>query len=598
MNEDKQGWNKFRRIKLDRRRLNRHAKRIEAATIRHANKFLRRRLENARLVRREITVWLVLVGVIVAALGAQLLWGQQYFMAQSYASGGSYVEGTLGPIGTLNPLYASSSAEASVGRLLFSSLYNYDEYGALHRDLVVSSTIDESQSVYTVKIRDNAKWHDGRDLTAADVVYTVNLMKDPATRSPLRVNWLDVSASAIDKYTIEFKLPVSYAAFSHALTFPILPEHLLADISPAALRESPFSSSPIGSGPFTFQLLQSTDAVRNLKAVHLVANENYYGGRPNLDRFEVQAYGTEEDMVRALKVGEISGAADVPVTQVNEIKNSAYIKTPQSLASGVYLLINNSNSVLQDVKVRKALQVGTDSNDVRRRVGEDLVPLDLPFAKDQLTGDSVPKAPEPNRQQAAKLLDEAGWTQKGAMRSKNGEPLRITVTTTKNSEYQATLDVIREQWLKLGIAVEANVIDTSLPSSTFVQSVLQQRNFDILLYELSIGADPDVYAYWHSSQLGQTGYNFTNYSNKTADANLASARSRLEPELRNVKYVQFARQWIEDVPAIGLYQPVLEYVSSKNARTVNPDARLITPTDRYANILEWSINQESVYKTP
>lgn len=598
MNDDKQGWNKFRRIRLDRKRLGRQAKRIEAATLRHANKFLRRRLENARLVRREITIWLVLICVIVAALGAQLLWGQQYFMTRAYTSGGSYVEGTLGPIDTLNPLYASSSAEASVGRLLFSSLYNYDEYGTLHQDLVVSSTIDESQSIYTVKIRDNARWHDGRELTAADVVFTVNLMKNPATRSPLRVNWLDVSASAVDKYTIEFKLPVSYAAFSHALTFPVLPEHLLADIAPAALRESPYSSSPVGSGPFTFQLLQSTDAVRNLKAVHLVANENYHGGRAKLDRFEVQAYATEDDMVRALKVGEISGAADVPVTQIDKIKNSSYVKTPQPLASGVYLLINNSHSVLQDAKVRKALQLGTDSSEVRKQVGEDLLPLDLPFVEGQLTGDNVPKAPAPNQQQVAKLLDEAGWVKKGAVRQKDGEPLRITITTTKNSEYQAALDVIREQWSKLGVAVEANVIDTSMPSSTFVQSVLQQRNFDVLLYELAIGADPDVYAYWHSSQLGQTGYNFTNYSNKTADANLASARSRLEPELRNVKYVQFARQWVEDVPAIGLYQPVVEYVSSKNARTVNPDARLITPTDRYANVLEWSINQESVYKTP
>jgi peptide/nickel transport system substrate-binding protein len=142
------------------------------------------------------------------------------------------------------------------------------------------------------------------------------------------------------------------------------------------------------------------------------------------------------------------------------------------------------------------------------------------------------------------------------------------------------------------------VIDTNDASTNFVQGILQARNYDVLLYELSIGADPDVYAYWHSSQIGMSGYNFSNYANKTADDALASARSRIEPELRNVKYKSFARQWLDDVPAIGLYQPVAEYVSNKNVRANNPAATLIFSYDRYANILDWSVNQKSVYKTP
>ncbi len=153
------------------------------------------------------------------------------------------------------------------------------------------------------------------------------------------------------------------------------------------------------------------------------------------------------------------------------------------------------------------------------------------------------------------------------------------------------------QWRALGIDVHTLVIDTSDPSTNFIQ-ILQQRNYDVLLYELFIGADPDVYAYWHSSQIGSSGFNFSNYVNTTADAALASSRSRVEPDLRNAKYKTFARQWLDDAPALGLYQSVTAYISNKHVTSLDPTAKLISPTDRYANILYWSVGQETVFKTP
>ena len=131
-----------------------------------------------------------------------------------------------------------------------------------------------------------------------------------------------------------------------------------------------------------------------------------------------------------------------------------------------------------------------------------------------------------------------------------------------------------------------------------VQDYLQPRNFDVLLYELTIGADPDIYAYWHSSQATMRGLNFSNYSNDIADDALSSARLREELDLRNAKYVSFAQQWLEDAPAIGLYQPVFQYVHNKGSVTMGEDLRLISPRDRYADVLYWTVNNSPVYKTP
>ena len=186
----------------------------------------------------------------------------------------------------------------------------------------------------------------------------------------------------------------------------------------------------------------------------------------------------------------------------------------------------------------------------------------------------------------------------GEYRVKGDQKLTLTITTTKDREYDVVLRLVQEQWRKLGIKVEENIVDTSNAASSFVQNTLRGRNFDVLLYELVIGADPDVFAYWHSSQATTIGRNLSNYMNQVADTNLASARSRLEPELRNTKYKQFVKQWLDDVPAVALYQPVVEYAVNGNVDSVLPHSTLVTGVDRYANVTQWTVQSENVYKTP
>lgn len=599
-NNAKGGWKAFSRVGFDRKSALRRLKKAEVATTRHAHRFLLSRLSNARLVRKEVSVWMVLMGLMIAGMGVQFGFSQQGYMTAAPVRGGVYSEAVTGPVSTLNPLYASSSAEVSFSRLAFSSLYSYDSKGSLRQDLATSLSSEQNGNTYRVTIRKDAKWTDGQPLNAKDVVFTINLIKNPATRSALRVNWADVSAKALDDFTIEFKLPAPYAAFPYALTFPVVPLHILVNVNAGALRESTFSRSPVGSGPFEFKLLQQADSITNYQAVHLVANHTYYAGAPKLDQFELYAYANEDDIRAALKAGEVNGAADVENVQAEDI-GSIYHVVTAPLASGVYALINNSpptNPALADVKVRKALQVGTDMKKVRKAVGGKVLPLSLPFIDGQIPG--APSVPALDMAQAAVGLDEAGWKLDGATRYKDGRPLQLTITTTKNKQYLAAAAELAKQWQALGIKVTVNSVDAANISTQFIQNILQQRNFDVLVYELAIGADPDVYAYWHSSQgiMNTSGYNFTNYSNKNADAALASARSRVDMALRNAKYVAFVKQWVDDAPALGLYQPVLEYVVNKNNSALDNGAKLILPSDRYSNVTDWSVETGTVYKTP
>ena len=508
-----------------------------------------------------------------------------------------YVEGVIGNISTLNPLLAASEPEQAVSRLLFSSLYNYDVTGALHTDLAESMTVKDDK-VYTIKLR-NAVWHDGKKLTAEDVVYTINLIKNPQVRSPLRVNWLDISARAIDDSTVEFMLPAVYAGFSHALTFPVIPKHILQSVSPSSMREADFSSSPVGSGPFAVKRVQTSESTSSTDVVRMEPNTKYYGAVSTLSRLELRAYGNESLLVKAVNSGEVSAASGLSLSAADNIKSKQYSTKHWLLNKGVYLLMNNRSQTLQDARVRQALRYATDTSSIRATVGDNVARLDTPILQSQIA-QKLPSAPDYSLDKAKALLKEAGWTyNQGQWKGKDGRPLAVAVTTSSGrDEYKKIVDALKQQWSKLGVDVQLREIDTSSTTTSFVQSVLQPRDYDALLYELELGADPDVFAYWHSSQASASGYNFANYSNRTVDNDLVGGRSRTNSALRAAKYIQFVNQWLNDAPAIGLYQSVGSYVLNNGASIVEPRGSLNTMNDRYADVTTWSTGKASVYKTP
>lgn len=585
------------RRRFDSKKLLRRARRAEKVTRRHARRFIASRLDNVKSVARLVVVWLVTVAVLIATVGVQLVWSENNYSTDAYADGGVYVEGVVGSFDSLDPLFAVSSAEQSAAKLMFSSLYDYDNTGALRNDVATAMTTDSTAHSYVVNLRHDVLWHDGEPLTAYDVAFTVGLIKDPLIRSPLRVSWSNIGVEALDNYTVKFTLPAVYAAFPQALTFPILPQHILKNVPVANIRESSFSDSPIGSGPFVFHRLRTTTVSAGQQALHLDANAKYYRGTPKLSQIELHAYSDEDALVKALNNGELTAASDIGIVAARSVTKSNYHQVPLALDSGVYLILNTRGGVLQDAKVRQALQLATNVSEIRKTLGGGVLPLNGPVLNSQLAGSEIPRPPSYNLDAARKVLTDDGWILKDSVYQKDGQKLELSIVTTKDKEYDEVLKMVMQQWQQLGVTLVPQVVDVSSASSTFVQNVLQARNFDVLLYKLSIGADPDVYAYWHSSQAG-SGYNLSGYTNDIADANLASARTRIDPELRQAKYVQFVKQWLKDVPAIGLYQPAIEYVSGSDIATVKVGDTLVTGADRYANVLDWSSTKHSVYKTP
>ena len=566
--------------------------------MRHANKFVTNRLDRLSGVKRHISGWTVLVILLVGVSATQWWTFRNSYTEASFASGGTFSEGVIGPLETLNPLLARSSAEKSASRLLFSSLYQYDSSGHLKGDLAKSMSVNETETEYTVVLKDNLKWSDQTELNAEDVVFTVNLLKNPEAHTEI-TGWDSIDAKLVDSKTVKFTLPAAYAPFMHSLTFPVLPQHSLENTPASEIRESAYSKAPsVTSGPFSLRLVQDSTTDGTKKIVHMIANPYYHGGLAKLERFQLYVYPSRDEIAKGLRVNEIMSTPELVYNEQTDQLKHIYTSVSYSVNDGVYALFNSQSPVLSSRTVRQALAYSVDVADLRSKISQSTEPLSGPVLSTHVTG-KLPDSPEYNIEKAKQLLDDDGWKLSGNSRSKGDQKLSLSIVALKGSEYEEVSNMLAKIWReKLAIETEVRIVDPTDTSQNVLSSVLQPRNFDVLIYELVLGGDPDVYAYWHSSQATNRGLNFANYSNTLSDDALESGRGRGTIKQRSDRYEIFAKQWQSDMPALALYQPKLDYIQLESVQTIDPSASLVYPTDRYANVIYWAVKKQQVYKTP
>ncbi len=595
--QDKKRWQKFSRLQIDRGVIKRRARKLENATLKHAHKFLTRRWTNVRDVGRNTVMWLMLVGLLIGLTSLQILWFQKGYTTEGPQTGGLYAEGVIGQLETINPLYTASLPEKSVEKLIFSSLLSYDKENKLRTEVADKWSVSEDGKTYTVKIRDDVYWHDGERLTVDDVLFTISLMQNEQIKSSLYNSWAGVQAKKVSADEVDFMIPSVYAPFAHALTFSILPKHTLKDVEPSDMRENNFGRNPVGSGPFVFKRIQIIDPDKDRLVVHMEQNERYFRSKPKVNRFQLHTYMSSEAMRRGFLTGEVGAVYGLDSVDANEVHKA----NPQAnlvdvkLKNGVFAMLNNDSPVLSDVKVRRSLVEATNrqliiDESLHSQAGK----LDGPLLISQI-GVTDQKQTPYDKVKAAALLDEAGWRLDGSQRKKDGQILELNVISLESGDYPAVVEQLKEQWQELGIKVSTKLVK----SEELFANYLQPRAYDVLIHELAIGSDPDVYAYWHSSQARSNGLNLANYRSGVADGILSSARSRLEPELRLSKYIDFYEQWLKDVPAIALYQPEANYITTDvTTKSIENHTEIADAMTRYRSVEQWSVLSGTMMETP
>lgn len=554
-----------------------------------------RRLTRLGDVRRFVVGWILLVLLLGTGVIMQVRALSPYYQTVQPAKGGIYTEGILGTFTTANPLYATGAVDSAVSRLVFASLMKYNSQNLLVGDLAKDVKVDERSMVYTVTLKDDIYWHDGKPVTPDDVVFTYDLIQNPDAKSPLRSNWQTIKVAKTDDKTVTFTLPHPLSSFPNLLVNGIVPKHSLENIPAAQLRTIDFNtSSPIGSGPFKWDSIQisgQTPEVRE-EQIGLSANTRYHDGSPQLDRFIIKAIHNEQSMARQFEQQQIDGMSGLekrPDSIKADVNNTEY---EMPLNAQVMIFLKNSNDVLKDKVVRQALTKGTNRDEIIRGLGYAVIPVQGPLLRSDLGFDNAIGQFPYNPDEANALLEQNGWVKNDkGIRVKDNLPLSFQLYSQNNSEYAYVTQILQRQWKALGVDLQV-----ALQEDAELQSTIALHTYDALLYGITVGNDPDVYAYWHSSQAdvrASSRLNFSEYQSKTADSSLEGGRTRSDPTLRAPKYRPLLTAWRDDAPAIGLYQPRFLYITRGKIYGLNSTV-LNTAIDRYANVQNWRVRTEHV----
>ncbi len=577
-----------------RRRVRRSRRQVEdmgTQAEEHLDRHLFKRLNRFINVRRFIATWIAFMLLLIGGVFMQIRGLGKHYLAAQPAPGGIYVEGILGSFTNANPLYANNSVDSSVSRLVFASLLKYDQNHQLVGDLADSYTSDERGSTYTVHLRPDLKWQDGEPLTADDVVFTYQSIQNPDAQSPFASSWRGITISAKDKQTVVFVLPNALSAFPYSLTTGIVPKHLLSGIPITQLRSVNFNvTKPIGSGPFKWEAIEvkgDTPETRE-QQIALVPYEDYHAGKAKLSKFIVRSFHDEQHMVQSFNSNELNGMAGLNDTPEGYNKNINIYEHDIPLLSEVLVFLKNSNEVLQDAKVRQALTRATNTGQIIGELGHPVIPAREPLLQAQVGYDKSLQELSYDPAQAKSLLEGSGWkVGKNGIRFKDGKPLTIRVYAQDNSDYTKVTKTLKDQWQAVGVDFQL-----FLQADTDLQTTVAFHNYDALVYGISVGVDPDVLAYWHSSQADITSshLNLSEYKSPTADKSLEAGRTRTDAAIRAIKYHPFLQAWHDDAPAIALYQPRFLYITRGQLFNFKPISMVGGP-DRYANVENWMIHE-------
>ncbi len=547
--------------------------------------------EDTQIAWRFIGSWLTLILILLLGVGVQARALGRYYTTTSFVPGGEFVEGVNGSFTNANPVFATSPVDLALSRLMFSGLLRYDRNGNLTGDLAESWTVDGSGTNYTFKLRKGLRWHDGLPVSADDVVFTIQALQNPDTRSPYNLSWQGVSVKAEDAYTVTISLPGPLSSFLYSMTQGIVPKHRLKDLEYSEWRSADFNNkTPVGTGPFVWQSLTNLpeDGDRSRQRVRLKAYADYHFGEPKLDRYTIETFSSNKQIIDSLATGAINGATLSDADEISDQLAGRLTQYNVPLMGGVYLFFNNDNAPLDDVNVRSGLERAINTDEVRKTLGYPVVSVNSPLLRIHFAYDASRAEYPYNEAEAGSFFDKAGFTKaaNSFIRSKDQKALEFTLLTEDVSEYRRLADNIQKQLAKVGVKLTVD-----LRSGRDFQQALVSHQYDALLYGISIGGDPDVYAFWHSSQAAADRYNFSNYKSTAADASLESGRSREDKQLRTVKYRSFLDSWRSDAPAVGLYQPRLLFVTNGNLSNFSPKV-LSDPSDRYQDVHLWMINTD------
>jgi peptide/nickel transport system substrate-binding protein len=416
--------------------------------------------------------------------------------------GGVYRLGDSTVIDSLNPFVAFNSDAYATFTYIYPELVQYNTKQQFVPDFARSWQTNADGTVWTFHTQPNAKWSDGKPLTAADVAWNFNTIlkfqAGPTANSAGYVAHMK-SATAPDATTVvlTYKRPVANV-LSQVQQVPILPEHIWSKYATGngkALTRFSNGAPIVSGGPFIL------DKYTPKQIALFKRNPNFYGPKPHIDGFGLQYFGTTDAMITALKSHQLDGVVTVPPTSVATLKAAHFVvPVGRSYTFDDFIINSNpqqqaSHKELLNPLLRQAFDAAINRPAI---IKTSLLGYGTPGSSiiGPATGHWYNPAIKPTQFDLAKanqLLDQAGYKMgPNGVRIADGHPMSYTVIlpdSMANDYAQRSFQIIQGDFKQIGVKLNEKILDDSAAYDAILAN--KYKNFEISMWDWGPLPDPD-----------------------------------------------------------------------------------------------------------
>lgn len=495
------------------------------------------------------------------------------------------------PTGLFHPELLTSDYDGSVADLIFEPLVdmnpNLEYIPALAKEWIVS---DDNLSV-TFKLQPNAKWHDGKPVTAEDVKFSLMFIGNKDYTGPRYSNvqlivgmedWHagkadDVSGiEIIDEKTVKITTTKPYGPFLYSIGGRyVLPKHIWGDVEVAtADQRRDLLENPMGSGPFVFK-----EFVKD-QYVSVTANPDYWGGKPKVDGIVIQAVSQDTAQAQLIK-GEIDimAVSDFNPDSLKAMTDAGVQIKTAGLVAVQYMGVNHDKPDFQNKLVRQALAHAIN----RQSIVDDLLygkgnVADNPFPKTiwAYPGDDVIKHYNYDSQRAIELFQEAGYEYKDGVMMKNGKQVKWVLKYPQgNKVREKAAELIQQNLKDIGINLELMLLEFQA-----VSDAAKAGDYDMFLMGMGTSFDADQNYIWGPGAA----FNYSRYKSQKGWDLLDQGVSVVDIEDRKPIYKEWALYMNDEIPNVWLYNWDGGLAVHKRLQNVEYYAG-----GSYYNIVNWEI---------
>ena len=502
-------------------------------------------------------------------------------------AGGTVIVGMRADFAGFNPITNTAQyTDELIKYALFTPLIQYDENLEVRPYLAESwELLGDTGVVFS--LRRDVRWHDGQPVTAEDVVFTFDLAKDPATGSLIGSAYITEVARAevVDSYTVRFTFARPHAQALEDFWWPPVPKHLLEDIPPAELRNAPYNRAPVGSGPYRFVEWRANE--------RLVIERNpdfpeALGGPAELERVVFRIVPETSTLLTELLTGGLQVNIPVVPDQAAQIEENANLELFAFPSRTVYFIgWNTRREPFTDARVRRAMTHAINRQEIIEALLEgygspatSTIPPWSPLYPE--TVEPLPYDP----QQAMRLLEEAGWTDRngdGIRENAAGRPLRFTLLSSDAPLNRNVVAVVQSQLRQVGV-------DAQVRSLEF-QTLLTQhraRDFDAVLQtwvldNFQVASAPAALFHSRWADVPRSA-NRSSFANPRADSLIDAGAAETDPERAREIWAAFTELLNQEQPFTFMFW--LDELAGVS-RTLG--GVVMDPRGEFVSIADWHV---------